>query len=84
MANIIEFWLPETFPDFMVPDAIANFCEQMHGEDFSYAFIKAQQQGYKPSTKPLPHFGDNIHGFGLVFDGLVIPLIVKLEETNHD
>jgi hypothetical protein len=76
--KILEFGLPETFPDAFVPDEAAQFCSEVDGMDLFSAVQLASQRGLDPILKKLEHLGDNVWGFGLLFDGVSVPFMVKV------
>lgn len=83
MAKIIEFGLPRSFPDALVPPEAARFCAEVDGMEYEAAVDLAHARGLAPITAPLRHLGPDVWGFGLDFDGLSIPFMVRVSEAGH-
>lgn len=86
-SAILEWGLPATFPQFMVPDEVGEFTLEFTGSLLFFAWAMATQNGWDPYLRHLPHVADNCYGFGLTINGLVVPLMCKLgtpENENGD
>lgn len=78
--KLISFGLPETFPAYMVPQKSQQLIrDSIKGMHVDKLMSLATERGLYPSLKPLPHIGNDVYGFGLVDDGVVVPFMVRIE-----
>ena len=52
---IEEFGLPSWFPDEEVPLAVARLCADTDHKPLAYALGLADERGFEPVCKPVPH-----------------------------
>lgn len=78
---IIQFWLPPTFPAFLIPANETRFLSLLLGMSLPEAIAAAAGRGLQPTTEPLPEAGEGMHHFTLVMDNMVVPLAVRIGEV---
>jgi len=84
--KIIGFGLPTTFPDYQVPLVVAQFCAEIDGMEFADAIRLALERGYEPIIMKLHQQGEHVWGFGLLAEGVNVPLMVTVDQdasTTH-
>ena len=81
-AIIQEFGLPTWFPDEEVPLAVAQFCFDTAQKPLEYAVGLANERGFEPICKPVPHIEPSLVVLGLSVEGKLVPLMVKVEESR--
>lgn len=77
---ITGFYLPPTFPDWLIPDNETKFLAHLIGMSLTEAIANAAARGLQPSTEVLLGHGQDMHHFTLIMDGMVVPLAVRLSD----
>ena len=75
---IEEFGLPSWFPDEEVPLAVARLCSDTDHKPLAYALGLADERGFEPVCRPIPHIGPGLVVIGLSVAGKQVPLMAKL------
>ena len=75
---IEEFGLPSWFPDEEVPLAVARFCSDTDHKPLAYALGLADERGFEPVCRPVPHIGPGLVVIGLSVGGKQVPLMAKV------
>lgn len=83
--TLVAFALPPTFPPEFMPDAGKQFVDTCApGKSRTWLMRRARELGWAPTWKPLPQFdrdGIEAFGFGLTIDGMVVPLIARMQRV---
>ena len=75
---IEEFGLPSWFPDEEVPLAVARLCSDTDHKPLAYALGLADERGFEPVCRPIPHIGPGLVAIGLSVAGKQVPLMAKV------
>lgn len=77
--KLVSFGLPQTFPNFMLPDEAVQFMEDTQkGMSGTELLDMANMRGFSPQWRQLLHIGEGVYGLGLNVNGMQVPFMVRM------